>query len=302
MASPQLAEPCRGGAPRDHRGRRTAQSARACSTPRAAACVAGHASGLQRRGIFLRDGATTTMPVAVHAALATGLTLDEPSTRSFYRSWVSRRTAAGSSPGWSRPRARGWSPPSPGARVPDTLASLMEQTPPPASGGGPGGREAWTYEGGAAARRLSRRRRPSGEAPSTATSSSIASATVAWASCMRRTIRGSTARSRSSCSPDRGARASVCCARRRPWRACRIPTSWSRTTSGHFARARVPRDGARRRRRPSPVAGRRSRGSARILDVFIAAGRGLAAAHASGIVHRDFKPDNVLIGATAACA
>ena len=47
--------------------------------------VAGHASGLQRRGIFLRDGATTTMPVAVHAALATGLTLDEPSTRSFYQ-------------------------------------------------------------------------------------------------------------------------------------------------------------------------------------------------------------------------
>jgi tetratricopeptide (TPR) repeat protein/tRNA A-37 threonylcarbamoyl transferase component Bud32 len=33
-----------------------------------------------------------------------------------------------------------------------------------------------------------------------------------------------------------------------------------------------------------------------IIDVFVDAGRGLAVAHEKGLVHRDFKPDNVMIG------
>jgi serine/threonine protein kinase/tetratricopeptide (TPR) repeat protein len=50
-----------------------------------------------------------------------------------------------------------------------------------------------------------------------------------------------------------------------------------------------------RQEAPRPEREPPEREQSELLEVLLAAGRGLAAAHAHGLVHRDFKPDNVMI-------
>jgi tetratricopeptide (TPR) repeat protein/predicted Ser/Thr protein kinase len=172
----------------------------------------------------------------------------------------------------------------------------MAQTPPPASGGSPGGRETWTYEGGAAA------------PPRIEASSLERGSTVHRYVILDRVGEGGMGVVYAAYDPrlDRRVALKFLSRRGSDERLLREAQAMARLShpnvavayevgyfGGHLFLAMEFVDGVNLRR----WLAEKPRSRSRILEVFLAAGRGLAAAHASGIVHRDFKPENVLIGA-----